>query len=229
MAVVLSLPAVNRASSSDESTAGALAQSFAEWWRTLTEGIAEAARTGAVAKLVVLGALVEGLFIFDEYVPLLGRDRGAADSVVPFLVLVVWIGRLIGSELVARRPDIGPVPVSVMLTGGVVAMMLSLLAESVAALALIGVGYLALQVIWIVSGARLQERLSAERRATVTSIRGFGGGVVNTGAFLLIALMADGDDPRPGLMVALFGLLLVAGAAIFLLPSAARPASDTDD
>ena len=182
-----------------------------------------------MAKLVVLGALVEGLFIFDEYVPLLGRDRGAADSVVPFLVLVVWIGRLIGSELVARRPDIGRVPVSVMLTGGVVAMMLSLLAESVAALALIGVGYLALQVIWIVSGARLQERLSAERRATVTSIRGFGGGVVNTGAFLLIALMADGDDPRPGLMVALFGLLLVAGAAIFLLPSAARPASDTDD
>jgi MFS family permease len=178
MAVVLSLPAVNRASSSDESTAGALAQSFAEWWRTLTEGIAEAARTGAVAKLVVLGALVEGLFIFDEYVPLLGRDRGAADSVVPFLVLVVWIGRLIGSELVARRPDIGRVPVSVMLTGGVVAMMLSLLAESIAALALIGVGYLALQVIWIVSGARLQERLSAERRATVTSIRGFGGGVV---------------------------------------------------
>lgn len=226
IAVVLSLPAVRVPEATDDRGAAALAQSFAEWWQTLKAGAAEAARTGAVAKLVILGALIEGLFIFDEYVPLLGRDRGAADSIIPFLVLVVWIGRLLGSELVARKPDISRIPVSAMLAGGVVAMLISLLAESIVALALIGVGYFALQIIWIVSGARLQERLSAERRATVTSIRGFGGGLVNTGAFLLIAVMADGDDPRPGLLVALLCLLLVAGAALFLLPRTSTQAFD---
>ena len=229
IAVVLSLPAVNLRLSADGTSAGALTESFAEWWRTLTEGVAEAARNGAVAKLVILGALIEGLFVFDEYVPLLGRDRGADDSIVPFLVLVVWVGRLIGSELVARKPGIGRVPVSVLLAGGVVFMAISLISDSIAALALIGLGYLALQVIWIVSGIRLQERLSAERRATVTSIRGFGGGVVNTGAFLVIAIMADGDDPRPGLMLALFCLLLVAGAAVFLLPATAERALHDND
>lgn len=229
VAVVLSLPVVDHRPEAEDSAAGALAESFAEWWQTLIEGFAEAARTGAVAKLVLLGALIEGLFVFDEYVPLLGRDRGAADSIVPFLVLVVWVGRLIGSELVARRPDIGRVPVSVMLAGGVAAMLVSLVAESIVSLALIGVGYLALQVIWLVSGARLQERLSSERRATVTSIRGFGGGVVNTGAFLLIAVMADGNDPRPGLMIALFALLAVAGGALFLLPAATGDTVTSDN
>lgn len=221
--LVLSLPAIERLNRQDKiSDAGAIAESFSEWLSTLRAGFADAVRMADVAKLVVLGALIEGLFVFDEYVPLLGRDRGAADSLVPFLVLVVWVGRLLGSEIAARRPEIGGRPVSAMLIGGVLAMVVSLGAESIIALALIGVGYLALQVIWIVSGARLQERLSAERRATVTSIRGFGGGLVNTGAFLVIAILADGDDPRPGLFVALFVLLLVAVGSLVLLPASQR-------
>ncbi|MEM7322777.1 MAG: MFS transporter [Actinomycetota bacterium] len=217
IALVLSLPAVDRRGANGP--AETVGQAVTDWWRTLTDGVREAAGNAVVARLVVLGAFVEGLFVFDEYVPLLGRDRGAADSIVPFLVLVVWVGRLIGSELVARRPDLGRAPVSAMLVVGVGAMFAGLLADSIVALALIGFGYFALQALWLISGARLQEQLSPERRATVTSIRGFGGGVVNTAAFLLIAVMANGDDPQPGLLIALGALLTVAVAARFLLPA----------
>ena len=78
---------------------------------------------------------------------------------------------------------------------------------------LIAVGYGALETTWIAADARLQERTPAATRATVTSVRGFGGAAVSMSAFLIIGAMSDGDDPTPGHFVVL-AALAVAGLLV---------------
>jgi hypothetical protein len=51
----------------------------------------------------------------------------------------------------------------------------------------------------VISDARIQAAAPRATRATVTSVRGVGGGVVAGFAFLVIALRSEGDDPTRGL------------------------------
>ncbi|MEM7274605.1 MAG: MFS transporter [Actinomycetota bacterium] len=220
--LVLSLPPTDlgRDPASDSATGGPLA----EWLATLRGGVAEALRVGAIGRLIVVLALVEGLFVFDEYVPLLGRDRGAPDSLVPILVLVVWVGLLAGSEVAARRPSLTPRTLGIIMLAGGALLLVGVSAEPVWTVGLIGLGYGALQLTWVVGGARLQERLSSDHRATVTSVRGFLGGIVNTAVFALIAARSVGDDPSGGLIIAA-GLVVAVGLLTIGLVAPARAGS----
>lgn len=196
--------------------------SVGEWWATLRAGVAEARRTPVLARLVMLGAMLEGLFLIDEYVPLLSRARGGSDAVAPVIVLVVWIGLLIGGEVAARRPAL---PGWLLGAGLIVAMAVTALAfvgDAVWMLALVGVGYAVLETVWIASDARLQEHARGSTRATVTSIRGFGSALVSMTMFVVIAAMADGDDPTPGLFVMVAAL---AGAGALVVRWLPRPAT----
>jgi MFS family permease len=183
---------------------------FRSWFATLRTGVAEARRIPILAKLVVLGAMLEGLFLFDEYVPLLSRARGGTDADAAVIVLVVWIGLLIGGEAAARFPGITGRRAGTALLAGVAVTATSLLTDPVWTLALLAVGYGIHEIAWIPTDARLQERAPPKTRATVTSVRGFGSATVSMTFFAIVAVMANGDDPTPGLLAAL-GLLAVAG------------------
>lgn len=205
--VVSSMPDVRWVTEVDEPV------TFSTWFWTLRAGLAEARRVPILAKLVVLGAMLEGLFLFDEYVPLLSRARGGTDADAAVIVFVVWIALLVGGEVAARRPDLTGRVIGVGLLGGVVVTATSLLTDPVWTLALLAVGYGIHEIAWIPTDARLQERAPAATRATITSVRGFGSASVSMIFFAVVAVMSEGDDPTPGLLAAL-GLLAVAAVLL---------------
>lgn len=212
--LVSTLPDVNWVSDGEPATESAVR----EWWKTLRAGLEEARSSIEVRHLAILGAFVEGLFLFDEYVPVLARDRGASDATVPILVLIVWSSLLVGGEFVARRPEVSGRTVGGGLAAACVVMLGALAASPLWTLALIGVGYAALQANWLVIDARLQERVAPENRATVTSVRGFGGGAISGIGFVVIGLATTGTDARPGLYVALVVLGVVGLVATVWIP-----------
>ena len=187
--------------------------SYRAYVATLRDGLAEARRVPVIGKLVILGALLEGLFMFDEYVPLLSRARGGSDGAAPIIVLVVWVALLLGGEVAARRPDIRGVTVGIGVVLGCGVTATALLTDPVWTLALLAVGYGIHEVAWIPTDARLQERASPRVRATVTSVRGFGSASVSIVFFAIVAAMSNGDDPTPGLLAAI-GLLGLTGVLL---------------
>ncbi len=188
--------------------------SYAAWWATLRQGVGQARRVPLVAKLIIVGAMLEGLFLIDEYIPILTRERGGTDSSAPIIVFIVWAGLLGGGELSARRPGLAGRRLGAMVVIGSGVMSAALLLDGVWPLALIALGYAGLQSSWIATDARMQERIPSATRATVTSVRGFGSASISIAAFAVVGLLSDGDDPTRGLFVivaatALAGLLII--------------------
>ncbi len=206
--LVLGLPNVNWVSDAGPREGSVIGA----WWSTLLAGLREARASVQILHLVMLGAFVEGLFIFDEYVPLLARDRGADDSIVPLLVLVVWGGLIVGGEVAARRPAMSGKVLGTGLVAAIAVATLGLVMSPLWFLLLIAVAYAAMQTGWVVIDARLQERVGPSQRATVTSVKGFLAGLISGVAFVIIGFATNGDDSRPGLFLVL-GVLAAAGLA----------------
>lgn len=213
IALVVSLPDAGWVARADDEPA-----TLAAWWGTLRAGVRQARTTPVLARLVVLGALLEGLFLFDEYVPLLARDRGGSDASAAVIVLVVWVGLLIGGEVAARRPDLRGRTIGALVLGGATLTAVSLLTEAVWTLSLLAVGYLVHEIAWIPTDARLQDRADPTTRATVTSVRGFGSATVAMLFFAVVGVLSDGDDPTPGLLAALSALVVTGALLIAWLP-----------
>ncbi len=218
VSLVTTLPDVRWVAGDDEPF------TYRAWWTTLRNGVAEARRVRIIGKLIVLGALLEGLFLFDEYVPLLSRERGGSDAAASAIYLVVWVGLLVGGEVAARRPSARGAGIGAAMLAGTAVTATALLTDPVWTLALLAVGYAIHEVAWVPTDARLQERASPEMRATVTSVRGFGSNSISMLFFVVVAVLANGDDPTPGLVAAL-GLLGITGV---LLIAWLPPASSAD-
>lgn len=208
----------------DADMLGGEPETLRAWWRTLRVGVRQARTTPVLARLVLLGAMLEGLFLFDEYVPLLSRDRGGSDSSAAVIVLVVWLGLLAGGEIAARRPHVRGHTIGTFLLASTAVTATALLTDAVWTLALLGIGYLVQQVAWIPTDARLQERADPRTRATVTSVRGFGSATVAMLFFALVGVLSDGDDPTPGLLAALVALVATSALLIAWLPDARQTA-----
>ena len=189
------------------------------WLAVLRDGIGQVVVRSALARLVAVGALVEGLFIVDEYLPLLARAQGGSDAAAPVLVLVVWLGLLAGGEVAARWPRLAGRRLGPGLMAGTVVMAGALALGRVWALALVAVGYAVMQTTNVVANTRLQEQAPGPLRATVTSVRGFGSALVAMVMFVVIGAVADGDDPTPGLYVLLAVLAAVGILIMVWLPS----------
>lgn len=203
--LVLTLPDVSwvaaqdRAVSDTRSDETASPTAWAAWWTTLRAGLQATRRQPELARLALVGAFLGGLFVVDEYIPLLARNRDASDAVVPLIVVVVWLGLIVGGEIAARRPRITSSTLATAMLAGTAAMAIAIALDTPWALLIIAFGYGTVEMTWVVSDARFQAAAPRATRATVTSVRGLGEGVVAGFAFLLIALRSDGDDPTPGL------------------------------
>ncbi len=202
-----------------EQTSSADDQQKDGWWATLRAGVAEATRTRVIGRLVLLVALLEGLFVIDEYVPLLTRARGGSNDAAPVIVVIVWIGLLLGGEVSARWQRANPRLLGLALVGSMIITALAFVTDAVWSLGLVAVGYATLQVASVNADARLQERTSGTTRATVTSVAAFGGSSVSMLMFVVIAVLADGDDPSTGILVVVAGLALAGWLVALWLPS----------
>ena len=186
----------------------------AAWWSTLRQGVRDIGADGTLARLAVVGAALGGLFIVDEYVPLLARARDADDAIVPLLVLAVWLGLLAGGEVAARRPDLRAATLASAIVGGAAVMAFAISFDTPWALVAVGVGYGTIEATWVVADARFQALAPTATRATVTSVRSLGAGLVSVAAFAVIALRTRDEDPTPGLHWVI-GVLALCGYLVW--------------
>jgi MFS family permease len=175
-------PAVE-ASADGEATAGG-------YFATLRAGLAEAASSAVLRRLIVIAALLPGLTAVDEYLSLLGRAVGASNTLVPVLLALQYTGLAVGAELAGRRPGVSPKRAALLTVIG--ALVLAAGALSGHPLGFLGVG-LWYATIWfgtVISGARLQEQMTGAARATVTSVAGLGTEAVSLAVFAAFGLAA---------------------------------------
>lgn len=214
--LVLSVPEVRAMRGVDEPTG------WSAWAATLRTGVRAATRTPVLARLVALGALLEVVTVIEEYVPLLARDLGAADVWVPVLVVLPWVGNLVGAEVAARRPDLAPrAAAAVVLVGGGGLVGGALSGHP---LGIVGIGamYAVVKTAIVLTDARMQEHAPDAVRATVASVRGFVTELLAIAAFGVVGALSAGVGLP--VAVALMAVPLVVGAALtpgWLPPGAA--------
>ncbi|MEU6722843.1 MFS transporter [Nonomuraea wenchangensis] len=150
----------------------------------LRSGLAVARADRAVLRALLLVAVVTAIWgALEEYIPFLGVETGVAQSAVPLLVLVVWIGATAGGLLAgvaARLPDRA---YGLTVAAAAVALAAGALSGHPAGFVLIAGAFGAFQLAGVVADARLQERISGAARATVTSVAGLGVNVITLAVY----------------------------------------------
>lgn len=216
-ALVLSLPKVSPSEEEDDDED--TPSSYGAWWSTLRRGVGAIRSDGQLARLVVLGAFLEGLFIVDEYIPLVARDRGASDAAVPWFVLVVWCGLLLGGEIALRRASMNARSVGGLLAAGAVALLVALWTSALWTLVLVGFGVAAMHATAVLSDARFQALLPSATRATSTSVRALFAALVNAGVFAWVGACAGWWNVSIAVGAAMVGLFPVAAMVLGWLPA----------
>ena len=127
---------------------------------------------------VLLVALLGGFLAFDEYFPLFGRETGAANGVIPLLIAGTVAAQAIGGALAGPAYKL---PVATFTTGLAAAAVLiatGALGRSAWGFLPIAIGYGVLQLVIVVSEARLQDVrpfcLTIDRQAPEYAPRVFG-------------------------------------------------------
>lgn len=182
----------------------------ATWAETLREGLRFTRHHPIARRLIVVGSIIGGLFIIDEYVPLLAEERGASDSSIPVFVAIVFVGLVLGDEFVVRRPNVTGRTVGIALACGGAAMAVAMATTSMWPLLLVGAGYATLEITYLISDARFQEHLPPAQRATVTSVRSFLEGIVSVVAIGVVTAIS-GETVAAGALVGIAVLLAATG------------------
>ena len=189
----------------------------AGYLHTLRAGLGEVRRGPAVAGAVLIAALLPGVVAIDEYLPLLARDTGVATHVVPWLVLLTTTAMGIGSALAGRWAAAGATRVRGWLTLAAALLAVGALTRSPLGFVAVAAAFGLAQVAMVVTAARLQDVVTEEVRATVTSVAGLGAELTAVAVF---AGFAAGSGTSVSVLVAASAvpLLVLAGAVVRLLP-----------
>ncbi len=210
---VLSLPNARPISDDDDDDAPL---SFAAWWQTLRLGVQAISARRSLALIAITAMVIEGLFVLDEYVPLLARFRNAPDALVPLFVAAVWGGLIGGGEIAARAPRLRGPWLSVLIVIGLAAGVVAVVTTTYWTLALVGVTYGAMNAAWVLTEARLQEHAPSAARATTRSVVALFAGVISTVAFVVVRALSDGEDASRGILCIVGALAGVALLLVFL-------------
>lgn len=217
-ALVLSLPRADMSVEDEEDEEQEL--TYTAWLSTLREGVRVAWEDGVVARTVTIGVVIEALFIIDEYVPILAGVRGASDDLAPWAMTIVCAGVLLSGEIAARRPFIRSTRLGLVLALGTLAMIGALLVEHLWALALVGVGYGAMNLVWVLADARLQATLPSRTRATTTSVRALFSALGSMACFVFVGALSGQIGIARPLAIVLLALFPVAVMIYVWLPAA---------
>ncbi|MEU9556859.1 MFS transporter [Streptomyces fumanus] len=159
----------------------------------LRAGLAEARADRSVSGALLLVPAVSAVWsALDEYAPLLVRDTGVAAGTVPWLLLVIWAGATAGGLLAGPAGRLGTGGLAALLTGAALALATGALLGTPAALVLVGLAFGGFQLATVLADARLQERIDATDRATLTSVAGLGSEVGTLAVYGGYATLATG-------------------------------------
>ncbi|MGA5087965.1 MFS transporter [Streptomyces pseudogriseolus] len=173
------------------------------WTAALRGGLREARRDRSVRGALLLVPAVAAVWgALDEYAPLLVREAGVGDAVVPGVLLVIWGGATAGSLLAGEGERFGTGGLAVLVGGGGVALAVGALAGTVVGLLLVAVAFGAFQAATVLAEARLQHRIEATGRATLTSVAGLGTELVTLTVFAGYAVVASGHGHGAAFAVA---------------------------
>lgn len=194
------------------------------WAATLRSGLA-AARSdrslrGALLLVPAVGAVWGAL---DEYTPLLVRETGVPDAVVPYLIMLIWAGATAGSLLAGPASRLGTGGLAGLLAGAALAMAAGAVLGTPAGLGLVALAFGGFQLATVLADARLQHRIEDSGRATLTSVAGLGtelGTVTVYGAYAVV-----GGAAAHSTVFALFSVPYLVTA--LLLTRAARAGDAT--
>ena len=182
------LPEPRRLTTHPEEEAGYLA--------TLRLGLSEAFAEPAVRGAVLAVAVIAGLDGLEEYFPLMGKLWGIPTAIIPLAIVLLPLSGAAGAALGGRAGRLSARKLAATLFGALSVLGAAAIVALPAGLAGVALFYALHQMILVVAGARLQDRIKGPARATVNSAASLGTEVV--GIVLFIAW-------------AMNGLLLVAG------------------
>ena len=190
--VAWSLPPARRRTESDELTGDPAIDEgrglIGRWVAMLRAGTQEATTHPVVRRAVMLTALMYGFLAFDEYFGLVFADLGATTALVALLTAVTAAAQAVGGALAGAAAGL-----SARTLGWVTAAAAVLIGAGAAlslAPAVIGIslGYGALQLVLVVTEARMQDSIAGPARATVTSVAGLGSEVLAMALYAGFAL-----------------------------------------
>ena len=169
--VALSLPRVGRRRAAGE-------ESPRRYLAMLRSGATEATRHPTVRRVVLLTALLYGFLAFDEYFGLVFDELGASTAEVALFFAVTAAAQAVGSALAGRAARWSARRVAVLT--GCAAVLIGAGAALALVPAVVGIsaGYGVLQLVLIVTEARMQDAITGPARATVTSVAGLGSEVL---------------------------------------------------
>ncbi|MPZ65909.1 MAG: MFS transporter [Pseudonocardiaceae bacterium] len=167
----------------------------------LRAGLHEAAHRRPVRRLVVLAAALAGLHAIDEFVPLLARGAGAPDFAVPLLVATLPLAAAAGSWVAGWMPR----GAGTMLVGTALLVAIAVLADPLAGSAALAIWYGSVQLARVMVDVRLQQSITGDARATVTSVAGVGAELATIVLFAGYGLALD---------VTSITVLLLAGVTV---------------
>ncbi|MEU2621515.1 MFS transporter [Streptomyces sp. NPDC007157] len=197
----------------------------------LRAGLAEVRGAPRVRSAVLLAAVLTGLGVVDEYLPVLAREAGTPTAAVPLLLLLPWAAMAAGGFAGGRMAGAGDRLLAVLLGAGGAALAAGALTGRPAGFLGIAAFYWVLRLAQIVADARLQHAISGPARATVTSIAGLGSQAVALAVFLLLGVASRWASAAE--LVALTAVpVAVLALRLALRPAAAHDAPDpglTDD
>ncbi|MFY1672925.1 MFS transporter [Plantactinospora sp. WMMB334] len=194
----------------------------------LRSALVEARHNPGVRRALLLLPAMLGIWgALEEYVPLLAGTVVPASG-VPLLVLLVWLGVMLGGLLtpIGQRLPAGRFAVAV--GAAPVALALGALSGRPAGFVLVAAAFCALQMASLVADVRLQESIGGSARATMTSLAGLGTELVTIGVYGGYALAST--VAGHGAIFALFALpYLALAVALRWAGPPAEPRSDAPE
>ncbi|MFF4788106.1 MFS transporter [Streptomyces griseorubiginosus] len=166
------------------------AKGSTSWSGTLRAGIAEARGDRTVRGALLLIPAVAAVWgALDEYVSLLIRDLGVAETTVPWLVLLVWTLVTVGSLFAGPAERLGTRGLAALIAGAAVALAIGAGIRTPAGIALVGLAFAGIQLAEVLADVRLQHRIDDARRATLTSVASLGTELVTVAVFGVYTLL----------------------------------------
>ncbi len=155
----------------------------------------------------------------DEYTPLLVRETGVPDELVPYLIMLIWAGATAGSLLAGRAASLGTRGLAAVLAGAALALAVGAAAGTPVGLGLVALAFGGFQLATVLADVRLQHRIQDGERATLTSVAGLGTDLSTVAVYGGYAVL--GGAAAHGTVFALFAVPYLMTA--LLLSRAAEP------